>query len=93
MLGGFRVLRRFWKPPGLPLTKICLIILVFLFLIAQGWLAFQTWRLARQFQDLSLDLRQKIEQIQCNVNYSSSLLWTVKNQIDQLPYQINKRGN
>ena len=52
-----------------------IIILVFLFLVLEGWLAFQVWQLEKRINSSHLELRQKIEQIQNNVNYSSSLLW------------------
>lgn len=80
----------FGKPRATFLTKVILIILVFLFLGLQMWTAWQLWQLKKQVNDFQAESRQKIDQIQSSVNYSSSLLWMLKGQMDQLPYQINQ---
>ena len=81
----------FGKPRATFLTKVIFIILVFLFLGLQGFTAWQMRRLGEELRDFRLELRQKIDQTNSSVNYASSLMWTMKGQLDQLPYQINKK--
>lgn len=89
MFRVFRILRPSTKQ-SLPLSaKIILIILVFLFLALQGLTIRLVLRLQQSVSNFQAESRQKIDQMQSAANYSSSLLWMLKGQVEQWLYQVN----